>query len=294
MNSVDYNQCFKKKLLSTFIAFADFCKENDLKYYVVGGTAIGAVRHHGMIPWDDDIDVSMPYDDYIKLISIRKKLNDTQYGLFSAEDKGYYLAFSKFYDRTTTIQEFKELPFVMGVYVDIFPIIESSMPFDKLVQFQDECWHFWQKVYRGGYRWTMKDFYECLEQGHPGVFLHHLADSIWYRPMSGYYKKKVRKKEMSCKGTGRYCCSPWGFYGKKEVSEIEWVAESVSMPFEDFYVEVPIGYHQYLNNIYGDYMQLPPVEKRVNNHGHYYVNLKEHLTLEEVNCRIKMGETKVY
>lgn len=289
-----FSQCFKQKLLSTFKAFIAFCEENDLRYYVVGGTAIGAIRHHGMIPWDDDIDVSMPYSDYLKLISIHNKLDSTQYGLHTIEDAGYYLAFSKFYDKTTSVQEFKELPFIMGVYVDIFPVIDSSMSYEELVHYQEGCWKYWQKVYRGGYHWSGGDFFNCIRKRRLGVLLHRVVDTIWYRPMASYYKNRVRKIEKKCSGKGKYCCSPWGFYGEKEVSETEWLSESVSMPFEDFNVEVPIGYHQYLNNIYGDYMQLPPLEQRVNNHGHFYVNLKEHLSLNEVERRVKNGENMVY
>lgn len=276
------------KLLSTFKAFISFCKDNNLRYYVAGGTAIGAVRHKGLIPWDDDIDVYIPYDDYCRFLSLRKKLEGTDYGILTVEDKGNYLIFSKFYDKNTTIQEFRELPFVMGVYVDVFPLIESNLPYEKLKEFQENCWSHWQKVYHGGYRWNLGDFWNCIRTRHLGLFEHKMRDMFWFRPMASFYKNKARRMERSCYGSGKYCCCPWGYYGGKEVYESEWFKDTITMPFEGFEVEVPAGYHQYLTHIYGDYMQLPPEDQRYSIHARYYLNLKEGISAKEIERRKKL------
>ena len=79
-------------------------------------------------------------------------------------------------------------------------------------------------------------------------------------------------------------------YGK-EIFKSEWFDSYVVYPFADTEIRVPIGYDEYLKSVFGDYMQLPPVEKRISDHKKYYVNLKEGLTLEETKKRIKRGET---
>ena len=108
-------------LLTLFKAFIAFCHEHHLTYYAAYGTALGAVRHQGMIPWDDDIDVWMPRKDYDKLLSLRSHLNGTNYEIIDIKDKGYYLYFAKFCDRNSTIIE-REGEALMGLYLDIFPL----------------------------------------------------------------------------------------------------------------------------------------------------------------------------
>gem|GEM_PF-4050912 len=81
----------KKALTSTLKGFINFCEQHNLRYYAAFGTAIGAVRHHGIIPWDDDIDVYMPREDYNKFLSLRGTLENSEYEIVDIENKGYYL-----------------------------------------------------------------------------------------------------------------------------------------------------------------------------------------------------------
>lgn len=111
----------QRHLLPVFRAFVDFCNRNQLTYYAAYGTVIGAVRHKGFIPWDDDIDVWMPRRDYERFLSLRDKLISTHYEIIDIEDKGYYLYFAKFCDRRSTIIE-REGQSIMGLYIDVFPL----------------------------------------------------------------------------------------------------------------------------------------------------------------------------
>ena len=118
-SSVDKKR-YKALLLQTLKAFDDFCKENDIHYCAAGGTMIGAVRHQGFIPWDDDIDVYMKRTDYDRFISLRNLLDNSDYEIIDPNINGYYCAHTKFSHRYSTIWEFQGIPFVYGAFVDIF------------------------------------------------------------------------------------------------------------------------------------------------------------------------------
>ena len=117
---------FKNKLLETFKAFIEFCNEHGIKYYACGGTLIGAVRHQGLIPWDDDIDVWMMPDDFKKFCSYRGKIQG-HYDIMDGRDDNYWLlSVAKFVDVDTTLWEEEEYPCVTGVYIDVFPLYECD------------------------------------------------------------------------------------------------------------------------------------------------------------------------
>ena len=115
---------YKEKLIETFYAFDQFCTKNDIKYYAAYGTLIGAVRHKGLIPWDDDVDVYMLREDYDKFCSFRGHV-DSHYDIMDINDENYWLlSLAKFVDTNTTLWELKELPLILGVYIDVFPLDE--------------------------------------------------------------------------------------------------------------------------------------------------------------------------
>lgn len=110
-------------ILDILKAFIDICNKYHLRYYCCAGTAIGAARHHGMIPWDDDIDVLMPRPDYDRLLEIAKHEDFGKYEVVTPyNNESYPLYFSKLVNRETTLIEEKERPCIIGLYVDIFPL----------------------------------------------------------------------------------------------------------------------------------------------------------------------------
>ena len=119
-------------ILDILKAFMQICDRHGLRYYCCAGTAIGAVRHHGIIPWDDDIDVIMPRPDYDRLLEIAKVEDFGKYEIISPySDPTYPLFFSKLSDRTTTLIEERERPCVIGLYVDIFPLDATDDDVEK-------------------------------------------------------------------------------------------------------------------------------------------------------------------
>ncbi|MGN1376374.1 MAG: phosphorylcholine transferase LicD, partial [Prevotella sp.] len=121
------------KILDILSAIDETCKKYNLRYYLIAGTMLGAVRHKGFIPWDDDADVCMPHSDYDKLIEHASEWLPKRYELICAEnDKHYPQPFAKIQDSQTTLIEHAHLRYLGGVYVDVFPV--DGMPDGKLAQ----------------------------------------------------------------------------------------------------------------------------------------------------------------
>ena len=110
-------------ILKTLQTIDKVCKEHNLRYYIWAGTQLGAVRHGGFIPWDDDIDIAMPRKDYDLLIAHAKEWLPNPYEMVCAEnDENYPIAFAKIQDSSTTIIERMHLRYLGGAYIDVFPL----------------------------------------------------------------------------------------------------------------------------------------------------------------------------
>lgn len=121
IKDIDY---IKQMLIHLLGEFHEICEENNLIYNVFGGTMLGAIRHNGMIPWDDDIDVTMPRPDYERLILlVRTKYNDT-FCMYNYPQKNYVYPFAKFAFKDSLLYEFKlkDNYQKIGLYIDIFPV----------------------------------------------------------------------------------------------------------------------------------------------------------------------------
>lgn len=131
---VNYDLCrLHEKMLDILSAIDDTCRKYNLRYYLLGGTMLGAVRHKGFIPWDDDADVCMPHSDYDKLIEHAGEWLPKRYELICAEnDKNYPQPFAKIQDAETTLIEHAHLRYLGGVYVDVFPV--DGMPDGRIAQ----------------------------------------------------------------------------------------------------------------------------------------------------------------
>ena len=114
----------QSKLLDMMKWFHGYCEENGLRYYALGGTALGAVRHGGFIPWDDDLDVGMPRADYDRMISLCKNgTGNTRYRIEApGQNRDFIYPFCKAYDTETTLVENARIKAKRGVYIDIFPL----------------------------------------------------------------------------------------------------------------------------------------------------------------------------
>ena len=294
---MDFNTALKVKLNEVFQFTIDFLNSHNLRWFVGYGTAIGAVRHHGIIPWDDDIDIIMPREDYDRLLSIRDELKATKYSIICMGDDKYWLPFAKFIDTTTTIWEYANIPCIIGVYVDVFPLDPSSLDFEEYNTAHKMLYYLYKAYEVKQTEFELKPYISKLLHTHFGTVIHDIKiDSQRLRSLKSITKKilVLNQKVYDPKGEKMICSVvPLRIKGYFERS---WFDSYVEMQFESYFVKVPSGYDEYLTMVYGDYMTPPPVNKRVLTHEgeRYYCNLEEGLTLAQVKQRIMKGEKLVY
>ena len=140
----------QKALLEIFKAFVAVCEKHHLRYYLIGGTCLGAVRHKGFIPWDDDIDVGLPREDYEKFIQLQDEFKDTPYFIQTwKSDPKYIYGYAKLRNSNTTYIEnfYKHFQFNQGLWIDIFPIDGFSRVVKPAKKFKNKVLSTWAAVY---------------------------------------------------------------------------------------------------------------------------------------------------
>lgn len=298
MENTNFEIVLKEKLNNLFKTIIAFLDSNNLRWSVACGTAIGAIRHKGIIPWDDDIDLWMPRSDYNKLLSLNSSLNTLNLNIIAIENSNrYWLPFAKIFDMNTTIQEFEDIPCVFGLYIDIFPIdfIQISEE-DKKVYYQRmKELHRILQFKRTNF--SIKKSLKLMRNFHIGTIFHQLIchlDALISRSdivdKISLLEKEFLSSSPNCAAmlsASKYqdCYFPYSAFDKY-----------IRIPFEDYDVNIIAGYDAVLKAMYGNYLTPPPLEKQVLSHEaeRYYCNLKEGLSVEEVKKRIKKGECLVY
>lgn len=259
MKEIGFDE-LKKIELDMLIFIDQFCKSNNLRYCLCGGTLLGAVRHKGFIPWDDDIDIFMPRPDYKKAIVLLK--DSEKYYLMSSSDTGYYYNFGKLVDsRTILIEQGVNAINNMGVYIDIFPL--DGMPCSKkkceshfkmldkqrrkITSFSIERPHFRKNLFYYFNNW-----------------IHYIANK------SGNVQFEQKKYlDLAMEYTydeSENVYATGGSYKEKDIFPKDWVSSGVALEFEGEKFQGPSEYDSYLKQLYGDYMKLPPKEKQVTHH----------------------------
>ncbi len=238
------------------------CRKHNLRYYVVGGTLIGAVRHKGFIPWDDDIDISMPRKDFDKLMEIAKdEFPEDLFMQTKGTDKGCYFYYAKLRRTGTYFGEnkFEHTTLHKGIFIDIFPL--DYIPDSEALQ----------KFFFRGFACLIGLICSKSKTGEPLYKKASLAQILffrffqailpkrfllWFRIMLGKLSNKMSQKN--------YLASLSGFHGHPaEVAPAEWWGDGVDIEFEGCTFRAPSEYEKLLTHMFGDYMELPPVNQRV-------------------------------
>lgn len=272
---MEYSQdSLKQCLLSIFDQFVLICKKYDLQYTLIGGSILGAVRHQGIIPWDDDIDIGMPRSDYEKLLSIGKYAFGDDYKLISIyNDINYIYPFAKLYDNKTTLIESKEHFYLGGIYIDIFPL--DGIPINKGIKRIKKIW----KMRNAAINLILSEYSYHYKRN-------HILKYIAYRMLFKNFHHALKKCD---KYSQKYPCEKqynianyFGAWKEKEISDYSWFFPLKEYTFEGRKVWGPNNYDAYLTKLYGDYMTPPPIEKRKSHHSHYFIDLTRRYTLEEI------------
>jgi lipopolysaccharide cholinephosphotransferase len=253
----------KKIELDILIYIDQVCEKNNLRYFLCGGTLLGAIRHKGFIPWDDDIDISMPRPDYDKFVKILKEA-DNKYKILTPEQEDYYYNFSKVVDSETILNECNHQTIDnMGVYVDVFPL--EGMPID-----QDECEKHFIKLDK--IRKRINSF-SYLKPSFRKNIIHYIKHLNLYKKNKKSSLTIFQKEYEQCVKKYNYDESDFiyatgGAYGRKDIFPKEMFLNFIKVEFEGASFFVPQEFDAYLKHLYGDYMKLPPIEKRVSNHNY--------------------------
>ena len=286
----------KTRLLEVFQFAKEFFQQHNLRYIGCGGTVLGAIRHKGFIPWDDDIDLYMPRKDYEQLLQLAPEFQGTGYELLhwdnltlnsqlSTLNSQYYMPFAKIADCHSTIWEFRHLPFLFGVSIDIFPLDEFDEADEVITARQYRSHYYFDKYLNAVSRYSCKDMLQALCKAD----VHRLGVQVlskWRSRNPRKYLQAFRQFEETYKhnGPGPKCVCVTQWEGR--IFQSEWFHDVIEVPFEDTTLIIPRAYDAYLRKLYGDYMQLPPEEKRVS-HPHYFFDIDHRLTLEELRSRNK-------
>lgn len=275
----------KEKMLDVFKAFIAICEQHDLRYFCHAGTAIGVVRHEGFIPWDDDIDVLMPRPDYEKLIQIfaEKPHNDYRLIVPGLEQK-YYLSFPKICDKNTSLLEFKHIPYMLGVYIDIFILDGAS---DEIHKRDQDCLRYRReanklmilpKSFFSNVKWFFKRLLNFQLRTAKNELLYSFDKKRKFKKTHEKLNEIMKKHEYN-KADFVGCYET--YYGGKAFWPKKYFESFVSAEFEGINVRMPAGYHEVLTTLYGDYMQLPPEEKRVSHHDIAFIDLNKRIGYKE-------------
>ena len=245
-----------QRILRILMAVDKTCRENQLRYYIWAGTMIGAVRHKGFIPWDDDIDIAMPRPDYERFIAHSKEWLPQPYEFVCAEnDPRYPLPFGKVQDASTTLIERTHLHYLGGIYIDVFPI--DGVPAGTL----SRKWHF--AVYEYWKRVLYLIHRDPYKHGHgPSSWIPLLCRKIY--TMQGV-QKRIRRLLLRYDYEQAPLVADYDD-GRHGAMNKDVLGTPTSYSFEDETVLGVEQYDTYLSHKYGDYMTLPPEDKRVNNY----------------------------
>ncbi len=257
----------QEKLLLMLKWFHAFCEEHGLRYFVLGGALLGAVRHKGFIPWDDDIDIGLPRTDYERFKNCMKELpQGSRYVLETPlEHKEFGISFCKLFDTSTTRIENTRFKPLRGLDIDIFPLdgigntYAESLKNYKKIHFKKGYQYIKTCAFRKG-----RKFYKNFV-----IFCARCLPFAWKRLAKKIDRLCAARPYEECV----YIANLLGKWGKREIVERSWMGEPTLYPFEDMQVYGPCDAEKYLTAVYGDYMQLPPEEERVGGHDYLYVDL---------------------
>lgn len=271
-----YKRELQLKMLNMIKDIDSLCRKHNIEYYLVYGSALGAVRHKGFIPWDDDFDIGMTDENYFKFLNVcEKELDKNKYYVQTpGKEENYYLSFSKIRDITTTLIEERnsDIDITYGVFIDVFPLV--GVPENKIKK----------KI--------LKINRAFMLSANINVINNKFLKTIFNIILKIFGKKRVLKYctkncfKYKCKDHNKWIsiCDGDGF----EINEVDCniMGKPKYVEFEDTKLPIPSKSDDYLRKIYNDYMKIPTEEQiKQKEHTPYFLDLN--LSYEEYKQKKK-------
>lgn len=261
----------REKTLTMMDHIHEICAANGIQYFLYYGTLIGAVRHEGFIPWDDDFDIAMKRDDYIKFCNIVRREKHPYYKLCNRSNTAnYYYGIARYCDtRYRYVSELRALKqSEMGIFIDIYPIDYCGNDPDEAQKLMKKCIklnndyivYTNRKSVKGGLRTLLRTPVHYWYRLKYGRGFHRRIDNMIYQGIRAHTSEQ--DKLMGVLVWDAVC---WPF--DKSI-----FAHTKLHPFEDRQYMIPEEYDTILRTVYGDYMELPPEEKRIPTHNYHIVD----------------------
>lgn len=262
---VEYDvRTLQMRILGNLMAVDRVCREHGLHYYIYDGTMLGAVRHGGFIPWDDDLDIAMPREDYELFITHANEWLPEPYEFVAFElDADYPLPFGKVQDASTTLIERPHLPYLGGLYIDVFPI--DGVPSNSLSR----------RLHLVRYDILKKAVYMAYRD----PYRHGKGPSSWLpllcRKLIGQQRLQRATRRLLRKypfeKSKQVCVFDDGFHG---VIDKQVLGQPTPVMFENHEVMGVEHADEYLTHMYGDYMTPPPHDDQ-RQHCFHYVDFEQ-------------------
>lgn len=258
--------------LAMFKHVEKICSENNIRYFAIGGTAIGAIRNKGFIPWDDDIDIVMPRKDFERFSAIAGQLLPEHLGIIDGTtDINSQEMAMRIHDKTTTMTDIRALTktdnfLFKGVALDIMPLdgVPSSMFLYNIHRNKLRILYTLNAVANQTNKFNWKP---------RTVALSLISNALKPLAKSGYIKRAYKKSNSKYDfDSSKYLARTWWFASHDGMNAKaryfkEDFADFVELPFEDTIIRLPVGYDRYLSSLYPGYMTPPPKEKQI---PHYF------------------------
>lgn len=232
------------------------CEEASLRWFVIGGTLLGAARHRGFIPWDDDVDVGMPRPDYERFEALCLRSPDERFPWQScATDPAYPFMYGKLLHGGTRVVEpaLAHLPIRHAVAVDVFPL--DGAPGSGLGR----------RVHELAFKVAVTALGARIRRRGPRRYAAYLFRAIPRSWATGLVSGLAARFPYDASPYVVNASGAWGY--RRECQPRSRFEPSATLPFEGLTVPVPGRWHEYLSHVYGDYLQLPPPAKRRARHG---------------------------
>lgn len=273
---------FKELLYPIVESYDSFCRKNNLRYTIYAGTLLGAIRHGGMIPWDDDIDVLMPRPDYNRFIQLAKDKFNPKYRIVNAyTDPHCYTTFTKIVDNNTTLVEYELMKdAVLGAYIDVFPLdgvdldeIEAQKHYREYRAFQSKT------------RFVRSNYTLQLVLNKSVTFEAFFKNRIFKLFFPNYNRMLVKCDQLMSSvnyesaNLTRVYCSP---NHSHKVFCKEWFEDYIDIQFDHLTLRSIKSWDIFLKTLFKDYMKLPPEDKRITHHYHYFSDLNHGYNYEQL------------